>query len=165
MAAGQQKKRLHASSVVSCDLQENYATKKKKNVGAPHNFFSMKAHISLEWDENQQKVVAKREQIGITWGKLGPFINPIPPCRNVLADVFPIPHDVFRLEDLTGVLSNEVWETQLSETEKSFLCQFLPEGTDAKEVVQALLKGENLHFGNPFLIWQVLTPLLFSLIC
>ncbi|KAF9620451.1 hypothetical protein IFM89_012628 [Coptis chinensis] len=79
------------------------------------------------------------------------FIKPIPPCRNVLADVFPIPRDVFGLEDLIGVLSYEVWETQLSETEKSFLYQFLPEGTDAKEVVQALLKRESLHFGNPFM--------------
>ncbi|KAF9619740.1 hypothetical protein IFM89_009082 [Coptis chinensis] len=36
------------------------------------------------------------------------FIKPIPPCRNVLADVFPIPRDVFGLEDLIGVLSYEV---------------------------------------------------------
>ncbi|KAF9604166.1 hypothetical protein IFM89_003290 [Coptis chinensis] len=36
------------------------------------------------------------------------FIKPIPPCRNVLADVFPIPQDVFGLEDLIGVLSYEV---------------------------------------------------------
>ncbi|KAF9597420.1 hypothetical protein IFM89_018707 [Coptis chinensis] len=60
--------------------------------------------------------------------------------------------DVFGLEDLIGVLSYEVWETQLSEAEKSFLCQFLREGTNAKEVMQALLKRESLHFGNPFMI-------------
>ncbi|KAF9615151.1 hypothetical protein IFM89_022109 [Coptis chinensis] len=36
------------------------------------------------------------------------FIKPIPPCRNVLADVFPIPQDVFGLEDLIGVLSYEM---------------------------------------------------------
>ncbi|KAF9597717.1 hypothetical protein IFM89_021204, partial [Coptis chinensis] len=35
------------------------------------------------------------------------FIKSIPPCRNVLADVFPIPWDVFGLEDLIGVLSYE----------------------------------------------------------
>ncbi|KAF9625870.1 hypothetical protein IFM89_027647 [Coptis chinensis] len=51
-----------------------------------------------------------------------------------------------------GTLIFQVWETQLSEAEKSFRCQFLLEGTNAKEVMQALVKRESLHFGNPFMI-------------
>lgn len=155
MAAGQQKKRLHASSVVSCDLQERFGTRKKRNVVSPPNFLNIKAHITLEWDEHQQKVFAKREQIGITWRNLGPFVNPLPPHHSALADVISIPQEVFGLEDLSGVLSYEVWETQLSETEKSFLTQLLPRGTDASQVVQSLLTGENLYFGNPFQKWSV----------
>lgn len=155
MAAGQQKKRFHASSVVSCDLQERFGTRKKRNVVAPPNFLNIKAHITLEWDEQRQKVVAKRDQIGLTWRNLGPFINPLPPHHSALADVISIPQEVFGLEDLTGVLSYEVWETQLSETEKSFLTQLLPRGADAGKVVQSLLGGENLHFGNPFHKWSV----------
>ncbi|KAL5726240.1 hypothetical protein ACHQM5_009295 [Ranunculus cassubicifolius] len=154
MAAGQQKKRLHASSVVSNDLHEHCSTKKKKILVSPQNFLNIKSHISLEWDDYRKKVVAKREQIGIQWRKLGPFINPLPPARNALADVIPVPKEVFGLEDLSEVLSYEVWDTLLSETEKSFLTQFLPKGADAEQAVQSLLTGANLHFGNPFVKWS-----------
>lgn len=34
--------------------------------------------------------------------------------------------------------------------------QFLPRGSEAQQVVQALLAGDYFHFGNPFLKWQVL---------
>lgn len=34
--------------------------------------------------------------------------------------------------------------------------QFLPRGSEAQQVVQALLSGDYFHFGNPFLKWQVL---------
>ncbi|KAF9589119.1 hypothetical protein IFM89_019169, partial [Coptis chinensis] len=41
---------------------------------------------------------SSRSLYGIETGKFT-FIKPIPPCRNVLADVFPILQDVYRLED------------------------------------------------------------------
>lgn len=43
----------------------------------------------------------------------------------------------------------------MSEDERGFLAQFLPEGSDPDEIVCKLLDEENFHFGNPFLKWQV----------
>ncbi|KAL2922036.1 Nuclear factor related to kappa-B-binding protein [Bienertia sinuspersici] len=54
---------------------------------------------------------------------------------------------------MSEVLSNEVWQSLLSEKERNFLAQFLPSGVEADEAVQTLLSGDNLHFGNPFLKW------------
>ena len=34
--------------------------------------------------------------------------------------------------------------------------QFLPRGLEGEDVVRALLDGDNFHFGNPCLEWQVL---------
>eukprot|EP00262_Sarcandra_glabra_P002006 TRINITY_DN1222_c0_g1_i4.p1 TRINITY_DN1222_c0_g1~~TRINITY_DN1222_c0_g1_i4.p1 ORF type:complete len:831 (+),score=200.70 TRINITY_DN1222_c0_g1_i4:281-2773(+) len=133
MAAGQQKRRLNAASVVSCNLQEQYRAKKKKHLESCQNVLNMRPHISLEWDDNQKRAVASREQIGITWRDIDLFVDSVP--------------------QLTGVLSYDVWETHLSESERNLLSQFLPRGTDVEKVVQPLLSGENLHFGNPFLEW------------
>ncbi|KAF8408520.1 hypothetical protein HHK36_007676 [Tetracentron sinense] len=155
MVTDQQKKRLKAASIVSCNLQEQYWAKEKSLV-SPKNVLNMRSHIFLEWDDNQKRAVAKREQIGITWRDVAPFIDHVSHCHPSLADVFAIPQDIFELENLNGVLSYEVWETHLSERERNLLTQFLPRGTNAPKVVQALLKGENLHFGNPFLKWQVM---------
>ncbi|OVA17351.1 Nuclear factor related to kappa-B-binding protein [Macleaya cordata] len=152
MAAGQQKKRLNASSAVSCNLQQ-YSAKKKKNVEPSQTLSDMSSRVSLEWNDNQKRIVAKREQIGITWRDLSPFIDSFSKCNIGLADVVAIPQEIFGLEDMTGVLSYEVWKTHVSESERNFLSKFLPEGADAEELVQGLLSGENLHFGNPFLKW------------
>lgn len=51
----------------------------------------------------------------------------------------------------------QVWQTQLSEEERNYLKQFLPSAQNAEQVVEALLAGENFHFGSPFLKWQVFT--------
>eukprot|EP00262_Sarcandra_glabra_P002007 TRINITY_DN1222_c0_g1_i5.p1 TRINITY_DN1222_c0_g1~~TRINITY_DN1222_c0_g1_i5.p1 ORF type:complete len:154 (+),score=35.91 TRINITY_DN1222_c0_g1_i5:281-742(+) len=153
MAAGQQKRRLNAASVVSCNLQEQYRAKKKKHLESCQNVLNMRPHISLEWDDNQKRAVASREQIGITWRDIDLFVDSVPQTHRGLADVFSIPPEIFELEDVTGVLSYDVWETHLSESERNLLSQFLPRGTDVEKVVQPLLSGENLHFGNPFLEW------------
>ncbi|GJN37227.1 hypothetical protein PR202_gb26186 [Eleusine coracana subsp. coracana] len=47
------------------------------------------------------------------------------------------------------------WTTCLTEDERKFLIQFLPSDTDVEENVHLLLSGQNFHFGNPFLSWQV----------
>lgn len=50
----------------------------------------------------------------------------------------------------------QTWQNHLSEDERNFLTQFLPTGLDTEEVVEALLAGDNVHFGNPLLRWLVL---------
>ncbi|KAI3863495.1 hypothetical protein MKW92_015363 [Papaver armeniacum] len=111
----------------------------------------MRSRVSVELDEKDIKIVSKREQVGIGWSDLGPFIDSFSKCG--LADVVTIPEETLDLEDMTDVLSYEVWETHLSDLERDFLFKFLPQGIDADQLVQGLLSGENLHFGNPFLKW------------
>ncbi|XXG49672.1 hypothetical protein AAC387_Pa02g3784 [Persea americana] len=155
MAAGQQKKRLNSPSFTTCNFQEQYRVKKKKHLEPSQNVLNMRGHIFLEWDDIQKKAVAKKEQIGITWRDITPFIGSVPQSHMDLADVFPIPQEIFELENLTEVLSYEVWRRHLSENERKVLVQFLPKDReiDVDQTVQSLLMGDNLHFGNPFLIW------------
>ncbi|KAK9103978.1 hypothetical protein Scep_020822 [Stephania cephalantha] len=156
MVTGRQKKRLIGSNSGSYSIQGQYSAKKKKDLESSNYILNLKAHILLEWDDNQEKVVARKEQIGITWRDLGPFVSPFSYRKKGLADVISIPPEIFGLEDMTKVLSYEVWASYLSETERDFLTQFLPKEADVKYVVQSLLTGMNLHFGNPLLKWQVL---------
>ncbi|XP_011024756.1 PREDICTED: uncharacterized protein LOC105125823 isoform X1 [Populus euphratica] len=150
MAADQRRKRLNGASLEGCSSWGPYRTKKKKK---PKHDLNAKSLISLEWDGNRKKVVAKREQIGISQRDLRPFIDSVPQYQNLLADAFPVPREIFELKNLTEVLSNEVWQTHLSENERNFLMQFLPTGPGTVEVVEALLSGDNFHFGNPLLRW------------
>lgn len=108
MAAGQQKKRLNSPSFATCNFQEQYRVKKKKHLEPSQNVLNMRGHIYLEWDDIQKKAVAKKEQIGITWRDMAPFIGSVPQTHMDLADVFPILHEIFDLENLTEVLSYEV---------------------------------------------------------
>jgi hypothetical protein len=103
--------------------------------------------------------VPEKEQVGILWSDLAPFIESQEHCSG-LADVTYVPPETFSLESLRGVLSYEVWSTCLTEAERKFLKQFLPSETDAEENVHLLLTGKNHHFGNPFLSWQVLYDLI-----
>ncbi|CAK7348125.1 unnamed protein product [Dovyalis caffra] len=150
MGADQRRKRLNAASLAGCSSWEPYKTKKNKK---SKNDVHAKSLISLEWDGNRKKVVAKREQIGISRTDLRPFIDSVPQHHNPLADVFAVPREVFELQNLAEVLSYESWQTHLSENERNFLRQFLPTGLGAEEVVEALLSGDNFHFGNPSLRW------------
>ncbi|XP_015893913.3 uncharacterized protein LOC107427998 isoform X2 [Ziziphus jujuba] len=152
MAADQRRKRLNSASVVGCNSREQHRAK-RKNKGLQQYDLNMKSHISLHWDLNQKRVIAKREQIGISWRDLRPFVGSSPSSKNILADIYAIPPEIHELENLREVLSYEVWETHLSENEKNHLKQFLPAEPDAEQVVHALLSGDNLHFGSPFLKW------------
>ncbi|KAL4363105.1 hypothetical protein GQ457_04G033730 [Hibiscus cannabinus] len=152
MAADQRRKRLHGASIAGCNSLDRYRTKKKK-LEPPRNDLNSKCCISLEWDGNQKKVVAKREQIGLSRRHLRPFTESTTHYHRVLADVVTLPHENFELEDLTKVLSYEVWQTHLSENERNLLMQFLPTGIDKEQVLQALFSGDNFHFGNHFLKW------------
>ncbi|XP_042502073.1 uncharacterized protein LOC122079562 [Macadamia integrifolia] len=153
MAAGQQKRRSNAGNVVCCYLQEQYRARKRKNPKSTQNLVEIDSHIALKLVESQVNPIARREQIGISWRDLDPFIESAPHRYTPLADVLSLPQEIFELENLTRVLSYEVWEMNLSETERNFLTQFLPQGMDQEQVLPALLKGENFHFGNPFLKW------------
>ena len=61
---------------------------KRKNKSK--NDLNAKSLISLEWDGNRKKVVAKREQIGIGQRDLIPFVDSAPHYQNPLADVFAV---------------------------------------------------------------------------
>ncbi|KAK6928602.1 hypothetical protein RJ641_007193 [Dillenia turbinata] len=153
MVADQRRKRMNATSIF-CTSREQYKAK-QKNHRLPQHDLNLRFHISLEWDDGRKRVVAKRDQIGIGWRDLSPFIPSIPHHDNTLADVFTISPEIFRLENLSEVLSFEVWQNHLSENERNLLAQYLPRGVEARQVVQSLLSGDNFHFGNPFLKWQI----------
>ncbi|KAL1188964.1 hypothetical protein V5N11_029068 [Cardamine amara subsp. amara] len=152
MAADQRRKRMNSANVIGFSSREHYRAKRKK-IGSPDGALRSGDHISLEWDRNRSKVVSKREQVGLSSRHLREFVDFVPHRRNILAQVCPVPHETFQLDNLSEVLSNEVWRACLSDGERDYLRQFLPEGVDVEQVVQALLDGENFHFGNPFIDW------------
>ncbi|KAM7277718.1 hypothetical protein ACFE04_004852 [Oxalis oulophora] len=154
MAADQRRKRLNDASIANGSSREQYGNKKKKLESSGSELHS-KSFISLEWNAHRNKVVAKKEQIAMSRRNLKPFTASTPHSRNILADVLSVPPEVFQSENLTELLSYEVWQTLLSDKERNYLMQFLPKGEDAEQVVQALLDGENFNFGSPFLDWGV----------
>lgn len=119
MAADQRKKRLmNGSSIAGCSSLGQTKMKKRK-LASVQNGLDSNSHISLAWDRNSKKVVAKKEQIGISRRNLRPFSYSVLNSGNHLADVFSIPRELFELEDLNEVLSNEVASLLLS---SSFCC-------------------------------------------
>ncbi|XP_062188780.1 uncharacterized protein LOC133892051 isoform X2 [Phragmites australis] len=147
-AAGKQKKRL-----INYTNSEQYKPGKKTKIHSSNCLVSLKPHIGLKWDQNLRRVVPEKEQVGILWSDLAPFIES-PKHSSGLADVTYVPPETFAFENLRGVLSYEVWATCLTEAERKFLIQFLPSETDAEESVHLLLTGKNHHFRNPFLSWS-----------
>lgn len=107
MVADQRRKQLLGVSIRGSSSRQQCGVR-RKNLEFPHNDLNMKSHISLEWDDSKKRIVAKSEQISISWRDLRPFNDYIPHHQNVLADVFAIPHEIFELENLTHVLSYEV---------------------------------------------------------
>ncbi|OWM67552.1 hypothetical protein CDL15_Pgr028415 [Punica granatum] len=152
MAADQRRKGLNGAAP-DVSLREKPRGKKKQAVSTESNGFRVKPRVSLEWDANRKRVVAKREQIGLSWRNLRPFVEPLPHGHKILADAFDVPTELFKLENIEDVLSHEVWQTCLSERERRFLTHFLPGETEPQQAVKQLLGGENFHFGNPFLDW------------
>ncbi|KAK4803041.1 hypothetical protein SAY86_001244 [Trapa natans] len=153
MAADQRRKGLNGD-VADASLRDKSRGKKKQMGSVESNGFRVKPHASLEWDASRRRVIARREQIGLSWRKLRRFAEPLPLGHKILADAFDVPLELFELENLGGVLSYEVWQTCLSERERRFLAQFLPRETEPQQTVKQLLAGENFHFGNPFLDWE-----------
>ena len=67
-----------------------------------------------------------------------------------------MPGDILALDDLTNVLNKETWIEHLTQAERNNLCAFLPNveaEQDQNSVVESLLSGENLNFGNPAMKW------------
>ncbi|WVZ63127.1 hypothetical protein U9M48_012786, partial [Paspalum notatum var. saurae] len=154
MSASKQKKRQ-----TNCTNSEQCRPGKKTKFDSQSCLITLKPHINLKWDQYLRRVVPAKEQVGILWSDLAPFIES-PKYSSGLADVTNVPPEIFSLNSLRGVLSFEVWSTCLTEAERKSLIQFLPSETDAEENVHMLLSGKNHHFGNPFLIWQVLYNLI-----
>ncbi|KAL3630892.1 hypothetical protein CASFOL_023876 [Castilleja foliolosa] len=152
MAADQRKKRVNAASLVGCTSREQYRLKRKKMRVQKHDL-NMRPSISLEWDTEKKSVVPKREQIGITQRHLISFLEPGSRGHSTLADVFSVPQEIFELENLSDVLSYEVWQSHLSDSERRFLSQFLPKAPEPDRNVRDLLAGDNFHFGNPCVKW------------
>lgn len=153
MAADHWKKHLSSASVSGYTSRHQHSVKRKKLASSQCDS-SITSTIILEWDDSRKSVVAKKEQVGIAQRDLSPFIDAVPSCHNILADVVNVPQETFDLENLSDVLSYEVWQTCLSEKERNLLTQFLPKGTEAQQVVQELLEGDNFHFGNPLMKWS-----------
>ncbi|XP_011655272.1 uncharacterized protein LOC101215764 [Cucumis sativus] len=154
MAANQRRKRLSSASVVGYSSREPYRVR-KKNLALPYGDANLRSHITLVWDGSKRRVVSKREQIGISWRKLRPFVDSVSNEQTILADVFDVPRQIFELEDLSEVLSLEVWQTHLSENERNNLRKFLPgEQENEIDVLGALFSGNNFHFGNPLVQWE-----------
>ncbi|KAG4401800.1 hypothetical protein AAZX31_02G063100 [Glycine max] len=152
MAADQRRKRVNGANIAGYGSREQHRIK-RKNLGLVQNDLNMRPHISVEWDGNHKKVVAKWEQIGISWRQMKPFINLVSNDHKILADVFAVPQEIFELDNLSEVLSYEVWKTHLSENERNLLMNFLPSGFESHQVVEELLGGINFNFGNPFSKW------------
>lgn len=102
MAADQRRKRLNGASSSEPDKT------KRKNLELVQSDLTMKSHVFVEWDGNHQKVVAKREQIGISWRQMKPFASFAHDGHNILADVLAIPEEIFGLDSLSEALSYEV---------------------------------------------------------
>ncbi|XP_022992708.1 uncharacterized protein LOC111488971 [Cucurbita maxima] len=154
MAANQRRKRLSSASVVGHSSREPYRVR-KKNLALPRSDANLRPHITLAWDGSKKRVVSKREQIGISWRKLKPFVDSVPKEQTILADVFDVPREIFELEDLSEVLSLEVWHAYLSENERNNLKKFLPgEQENETDLVGELFSGNNFHFGNPLVKWE-----------
>ncbi|KAL0728152.1 hypothetical protein Bca4012_024245 [Brassica carinata] len=57
---------------------------------------------------NRSKVVSEREQVGLSLRNLREFVvDVVPPRRSLLAQVCPVPHETFQLENLSEVLPSE----------------------------------------------------------
>ncbi|KAK4367323.1 hypothetical protein RND71_011115 [Anisodus tanguticus] len=155
MVADQWKKRLRAASNIDCSL-DSHGLKKKKNQGLARCNLKLRSNVSLVWDDKKRCVLAEKEQIGISRRDLTPFLDSLTHPHSILADVFTLPHETFELKNLSEVLSHKVWQENLSEDERGFLMQFLPEGSGPDDTVYKLLGEENFQFGNPFLKGQMI---------
>lgn len=107
MAANQRRKRLNSASAVGYSSREPYRVK-KKNFSLPQTDANLRSHISLVWDGSKKRVVSKREQVGISWRKLRPFVDSVSNEHAIIADVLDVPREIFDLENLSEVLSLEV---------------------------------------------------------
>lgn len=122
MAADQRRKRSNGATLVGCNSRDQHRAK-KKNMGVNEDDSTINPHISLEWDGSQKMVVAKRDQIGISWNDMRPYIDSTFTSYDIPADVFVVPHGIYELKNLEDVLSYEVvFNSRLSTIIESEFC-------------------------------------------
>jgi hypothetical protein len=80
---------------------------KKTKFDSSNCLVSLKPHIGLKWDQYLKRVVPIKEQVGILWSDLAPFIESKKQLSG-LADVTYVPSQFFSLENLRDVLSYKV---------------------------------------------------------
>lgn len=124
MAADQRKKKRVAASLVGCTSQEKYRPNTKK-LHVHNRDSNTRPNISLEWDSRKKSVVSRKDQIGFSKRHLIPFIEPGSRGHNFLADVLPVPPEIFELDNLSEVLSYEVIYNYDSEGTSILLKQFM----------------------------------------
>lgn len=91
----------------NCTNSEQLRSGKRTKFDSSNCLVSLKPHISLKWDQYLRRVVPEKEQVGILWSDLAPFLESHK-HRSGLADVTYIPPETFSLKNLRGVLSYEV---------------------------------------------------------
>lgn len=124
MAADQRKKKRVAASLAGCTSHEKYRLNAKK-LHVHHHDLNTRPNISLEWDSRKKSVVSRKEQIGFSKRHLIPFIEPGSRGHNFLADVLPVPPEIFELDNLSEVLSYEVIYNYESKGSSIFLKQLI----------------------------------------
>ncbi|KAL9248909.1 Nuclear factor related to kappa-B-binding protein-like protein [Drosera capensis] len=152
MGADHRKRSLNSTGDLDHGLQEHHRAKTKIFVSQYHY---LNQHISLKFDVDGKRVIAKTEQIGLSSRHLDPFVSSSH-NKGALADVVAIPSGLFDPNNLKKLVSYEAWKSLLSEKERNYLKQFLPGELKPEHVLKPLLSEENLHFGNPFLKWRKL---------
>lgn len=102
MAAGQQRKQLRNPK-----LHEQCRTKKKRRLDSSDNILCLSSQVNLEWNVSKKAVVAKKEQLGLTWTDMLPFVCSVTKS-SAIADVVSVPSEIFDLDNLSEVLTYEV---------------------------------------------------------
>jgi hypothetical protein len=115
MATGNQKKRpIHSTDSDPCKPA------KKTKFHSANCLVNLSLHIGLKWDQHLRRVVPEKEQVGLLWSDLAPFIER-PKHRSGLADVTYMPPATFSFENLGDILSYEVCQF-FSTIFPAFLC-------------------------------------------
>lgn len=92
----------------SASLCEQHRLKKKKKLDSSHCMSRLSPRTYLERNDAQIEDTVQKEQVGITWMDMAPFVDSPSKSCTVVADEISVPLEIFDLDNLTEVLSYEV---------------------------------------------------------